>query len=137
MKATLRFWATTTLVVVLVTGSAHAEWAWKIPNLNPFSGRGSHPASVSKGRGGPSMLDRVGSGTKNAWNSTTRLLNPWSKAKPAPQSITGTNSIFAKNSSPQPPQKASGFLWPFAAEKQKTDEQPKTVSAWLAGERPE
>ncbi len=152
------------LIFVLVIGSlalapvcSRAE-GWKMPSLNPFKKKTSHPAhlrfadqepksawwkpklpsmSAARPRASsqqPSTWNKMTRGTKAAWTKTTDVLNPFDDEQDKPKDVTGYNTAFTQASARKKPEKKSAW-WPsWSAEKEK---RPQTVQDFLGQERPE
>lgn len=145
-------------LLVAGTGSANAE-GWKMPSLNPFSRKDSHPAhlrtaddnerpwwkpqlptvpTLSSGKAkakssGSSTWTKINRGTKSAWAKTTDALNPFDDAPQKPRNITGYGSPFSQASARTTDEKKSAW-WPsWGADKPK---KPETVQDFLGLDRP-
>ena len=152
------------LIFVLVfAASSQAEW-WKpsmpsLPNLNPFKGRDSHPASIARKSDDdawqwpgmskrpaaepqevkPSMWQRVSSGTKNTWTKTKSALTPW-RAKPQPEEeiiVTGSNSSFSRMANGNSKQPAKKPYWAWGNDKEDRPQKASSVSDFIGGRRVE
>ncbi|HZL89747.1 MAG TPA: hypothetical protein VFB96_15385 [Pirellulaceae bacterium] len=146
---------------VLACGSAAAE-GWKMPNLNPFKKKDSHPAHLrvtddaSKNSSWwkpklpsktsaterkttstpakPSTWTKVTSGSRNAWTKTKDALNPFDDEKDKPNSVTGYHSPISQASTRKKPESKSSW-WPsWGSEPEK---KPKTVQDFLGQPRPD
>ena len=144
-------------VLVLAT-SARAEWGLKMPNLNPFKRKDSHPAHIAgdseQGAGWhwlgtrkptvqepakPSMWRRVTSGTKSAWTKTNQTINPWA-SKPQEEEeivITGSNSYFSRMANDGSKQPAKKPFWAWGGEDEEQPRKATSVSDFIGGQRPE
>jgi len=132
------------------------DGAWKMPNLNPFSGNGataggpptsgwhmpkilaSSPTARPKGkRPQPSTFHKMTSGTQKMLSKTADALTPWDNKKPSPPTkITGSNSIFTHQTQPKKEQKGgsvSPASWWSSDSKPK---EPESVNAFLSQPRP-
>lgn len=148
------------LVVLMTLGAAPAVRGegWKMPSLNPFKKRDSHPAhlritdepksawwkpklpsfSSGKPRGGssqPSTWSKMTRTTKNAWSKTTDALNPFDDEPEKPRSVTGYNTAFTQASSRKKEEKKSSW-WPSWGAKEEP-QRSKTVQDFLSQERPD
>jgi hypothetical protein len=160
MKLSL-LWALAIAVFALPTGAARGE-GWKMPSLNPFKKKDSHPAHLrvtddeSKSSSWwkpklpskptttsrktattptqPSTWSKVSSGTKSAWTKTKDALNPFDNEKEKPKSVTGYRTPFSQASARKMPEKKSSW-WPsWGGEPEK---KPKTVQDFLGQPRPD
>lgn len=144
------------ICLCMLAASALAEdKGWKMPNLNPFSGKTgtTSPAtsgwkmpkmpsimpkkSTAKRRSNqPSTLSKMTNGTKNFMSKTADAINPWDdKPQPAPK-ITGSNSIFTQQGKAAAKKESSGSILPagwFGSDKK---EEPKSVNDFLSQQRP-
>ena len=103
-----------------------------LSKLNPFSKKTpDKPATNGRKPAPPSTLDKISSGTKNAFTKTNQAINPWAKKSPTTTSRTGGNQPANR---PKPAEKKSflSSMWPAKEEPQK----PKTVSEFLAQPKP-
>jgi hypothetical protein len=151
------------LIFVLVfVVSAQAEW-WKpsmpsLPNLNPFKGGDSHPASIAhknqddawqwpgmskkaapEPEAKPSIWQRVSNGTKSTWTKTKSALTPW-RAKPQPEEelvITGSNSSFSRMVNGNSRQPAKKPYWSWGNEDEERPQKASSVSDFIGGRRPD
>ncbi len=126
---------------------------WKMPNLNPFARKDSHPANVrladeekdawwkpklpslagrSRSNKHPSTWSRMSRGTKSAWAKTTDALNPFDDEDDNPKPVTGYNTAFTRPSTRKETAKKSSW-WPWTAAEPK---RPETVQDWMSLERP-
>lgn len=159
MKRSL-LWALVVAVSGMVCGTARAE-GWKMPSLNPFKKKDSHPAHLritdndSKSSSWwkpklpsmptmtprktaptpaqPSTWTKVSSGTKSAWTKTKDALNPFDDEKVKPQSVTGYHSPFAQASTRKKTESKSSW-WPSWGKPE--EKRAKTVQDWMSQERP-
>src|SRR5437879_4146074 len=148
------------VILVLLTFVCRADdGAWKMPNLNPFTAKGtasgragnpptsgwhmpkilaSSPTAQPKGkRPQPSTFHKMTTGTQKMLTKTADALTPWDNKKPSPPpKITGSNSIFTHKSQPKKEEKSSSILpasWWTSDSKTK---QPDSVNAFLSQPRP-
>jgi hypothetical protein len=149
------------IAVSVAAGTARAE-GWKMPSLNPFKKKDSHPAhlritddesknsswwkpkvpsvpSMSSRKAaatpaGPSTWTKVSGGTKSAWTKTKDALNPFDDEKDKPKSVTGYHSPFSQASARKKSESKSSW-WPsWGAEPEKKS---KTVQDFLGQPRPD
>ena len=143
-------------MMLLGTPLAQAE-GWKMPSLNPFKRKTSHPAhlrmadderpwwkpklpaipTLSSGKAkskssGASPWSKMTRGTKAAWSKTTDALNPFDDEPERPKSITGYGSPFAQSSARKEEVKKASWWSPFGDE----PKEPETVQDFLGMERP-
>ena len=124
-------------VLSLVCPAVRAE-GWKMPRLNPFKKRDSHPAhlriaddegksswwkpkvpslpSMSSRKSAakpakPSTWSKVSGGTKTAWTKTKDVLNPFDDKQDKPKSVTGYGSPFSQASTRKKAEGKSSW-WP-------------------------
>lgn len=139
--------------MLIVTSAVAEDSGWKMPNLNPFSGKTatSNPATsgwkmpklwpqttAPKMRPAqPSTLSKMTQGTKTFFSKTADAINPWDD-KPAPQqSITGSKSIFTKQrQAAKKESKSSGVLPASWWGNDKDDGRDKSVNEFLSRPRP-
>jgi hypothetical protein len=135
------------------------DGGWKMPNLNPFSGKGSGAGSAptsgwkmpkmwpSTGKSTastrakkrqsnqPGTLSKMSSGTQQFFSKTADALTPWDNkpAAPAPQ-ITGSNSLFSQSTKQPKKSDVAPASWWGGSEKK--SETPKSVNDFLSMPRP-
>jgi hypothetical protein len=163
----LRLLATLAVTVVLTTSSAQAQNApqsgWRMPNLipsmgpskpgersivskvvDPFGllpGNGANASNASYGQPKqPSMLQKMGRGTKKMASQTADFLNPFNDGPPEvkEEKLTGTNSIFNQQANRRPTQQTTGSKsWTpgWFSEQSPTEQRPKTVNDFLSQPR--
>jgi hypothetical protein len=151
------------VILVVLTYMCRADDGWHMPNLNPFSGKGSGSNRANPPTSGwhaptsnswhmpklwpsttannkkpqTSTLYKMTNGTQKMLNKTADALTPWDNKKPSPPpKITGSNSIFTHQGQQKKEQKSSGILpasWWTTESKPK---QPDSVNAFLSQPRP-
>jgi len=156
----VRFMLSGVVVVLLALGSPVAAVgegsSWKMPNLNPFSGKsgsatrsGSAPTSGwhvpklwqttksparAKSKAQASTWGQMTNGTQQFFSKTADVLTPWDNKKPAPPpKITGSNSVFSQN---KPKDKKSEGVAPASWWSTEKNDAPKSVNEFLSRPRP-
>jgi hypothetical protein len=145
--------------LLAIPALAPAADGWKMPNLNPFAKKAGPPTSarVSDSSGwsmpklwpstkktttakrGPTMWQKMSSGTKSMLNKTADFLNPFDDAEDAPAEpkITGSNSYFSQVANRKQPEKKSSTFLPSWLSGEPEQEKPRTVQDFLRQDRPE
>jgi hypothetical protein len=156
MKSSLLY-ALVIAVSAVAGGTARAE-GWKMPSLNPFKKKDSHPAhlritddesrssswwkpkspSVPSRKAAatpatPSTWTKVSSGTKSAWTKTKDVLNPFDDENDKPKAVTGYHSPFSQASTRKRTESKSSW-WPSWGKGE--EKKPQTVQDWMSLERP-
>ena len=142
------------IVFILAAPPLRAE-GWKMPSLNPFKKKDSHPAHLrvtdepspwwkpklpslpsrkaKAASSGPSTWSKMTGGTRRAWHKTKDVLNPFDDADDQPKDVTGYNTHFTRQASHHEEEKEGSSWWPWTEEKPK---RPQTVQDFLSQERP-
>ena len=131
---------------------------WKMPNLNPFSRKGTPPTSArisdqdeswkmpklwptsntSKATArpkGPSAWQKMTTGTKTFMSKTADALNPFDDAQDKePVRVTGSRSAVRRASAKK--EEKSGSWLPSLWGPDEEERRPKTVTDFLNQERP-
>jgi hypothetical protein len=139
--------------------SSAADDGWKMPNLNPFKGKGNpptaarvsnaptsgwhapklwaSPAPAKRKANQPTTWNKMTSGTQKFFSKTADALNPWDDKQPKPPpKITGSNTAFTHNNAAKQEPK-SGSINPASWwSAQKKDQPPKSVNDFLSQPRP-
>jgi hypothetical protein len=136
---------------------------WRMPNLipsmgpskpgersmvskvvDPFGllpGNGAKASNASYGQPKqPSMLQKMGTGTKKMANQTADFLNPFNDgpAEVKEEKLTGSNSIFNQQANKRPTQQTTGSQsWKpgWFGSQSPTEQRPKTVNDFLSQPR--
>jgi hypothetical protein len=133
-------WRMPNLVPTIPGGNPNRSTMSKV--VDPFGilpGNGAKASNASYGQPQPpSMLQKMTSGTKRAASQTADFLNPFNDGptQVKEESVTGSNSAFARQSNQQKSKTASsswapGWLGGAPPEQQK----PKTVNDFLSQQR--
>jgi hypothetical protein len=130
----------TAFVLILALGAGRAaagETGWK--RWVPFIGDKESPASEAAPvkKSSPSLLTRVGTGTKHLALKTKKLVAfaTFQKSKPQPP-IWGTTTRSSKNQSGSRSSRDSGVsFWNTMFQREKP-KQPQTVTEFLKQDRP-
>ncbi len=148
------------LSLTCVAPAALAEGGWSMPNLNPFAKKSGPPTStrvsdqgsglklpkmwptsgktIVKKPAGPSTWQKFKGGTKSLMTKTADVLNPFDDAaerEPEPK-ITGSNSFFSQTANGKSAQKKSSFVPSWWSGDEEEEQEPKTVTDFLALPRP-
>ncbi len=141
------------LVLPLVAAAEEGS-GWKLPNLNPFSRKGAPPTSARisddgwrlPGSGaksaqakpkGPSVWQRMTTGTKTMLSKTADALNPFDDASDnQPVRVTGSRNAF-RQAAAKKNAKTGSFLPSLWSWGQEEDDRPKDVNSFLSQPRPE
>ena len=139
------------------------DGGWKLPNLNPFSGKAKAPstqraanpatsgwkipklwpqsaARPKKRSNQTSTWSRMTSGTTTFFSKTADALTPWDNNQPAspPPKLTGSNSIFTQSGATKGNSQKSNSVAPaswWGADK--GDQPDKSVNDFLSRPRPQ
>lgn len=124
MAARIARWFVVGVATVALTGVSSAFGGW-----NPFASEKSGnntksqttAASARNAQTSPSLFDKIGAGTKNAWYTVTGK-------KPEPQKRRSLGVAYPKNPLATPPKDSSASWLPWG----KTEEKkPTSVKDWM------
>jgi hypothetical protein len=164
VRSSLSFVATVLLAIVAPLAAVGDDGSWKMPNLNPFAGKGktaSRPSNAptsgwhmpklwqttkspvrprTRPASQPSTLSKMSTGTQQFFAKTADTLTPWDNKKPAPPpKITGSNSIFTqqnKMADKKSTTKESSGIAPASWWSSEKSSSPKSVNEFLSQPRP-
>src|SRR5262245_59048683 len=120
MKTTLSSLVLAAIWLALPLAALGDDSGWKMPNLNPFSGKSKTPvaghvngaptsgwhmpslfpksAPAKRKPAQPTAWNKMTTGTQRFFSKTADALTPWDNKQPQPPpKITGSNSIFTHN----------------------------------------
>jgi hypothetical protein len=163
MKTSLYVLVVSTLFTTVVPAASGDDGGWKLPSLNPFSGKAKPPATQraanpatsgwkmpnlwpqtaakpKKRSNQPSTWSRMTRGTSSFLSKTADVLTPWDIDKPTspPPKLTGSNSIFTQSGATKGNSQKSSSVAPaswWGADK--VDQPDRSVNDFLSRPRPQ
>jgi hypothetical protein len=155
MKSHLYKITIATVITFSGASAAAEESGWKMPNLNPFSGKSAASNPATSGWKIPrlwpktaaarkrrtnqsSALGTMTKGTRDFFSKTADAINPWDDKPAAQPQVTGSNSIFTRQSqaAKNKESKSSGVLPASWWGGDKDDDRDRSVNEFLSRPRP-